>query len=152
MNELERILSVLPELMALLPFIAFWVVVHSLISVLSGWWNVAIFYKAERPFSGQKFRFQSANMRVWMSYGNCLIIGSDPTGLYISIFSPFRIAHPPLFIPWEDISGKPARVFWINKVELCFEKCPEIPFTLSKRLAKKIERASGMILLDEEST
>jgi hypothetical protein len=65
-------------------------------------------------------------------------------GIYLSILFPFRIAHPTLFIPWEDVSVKGERRRWLSpRVELRFAKCPFVPFLISRKLAAKLSQASG---------
>lgn len=125
-------------------FIATWVAVVNIISLLGGWRSLGKSYRADRPFSGQRFWFQSAGLRTMTSYNNVLTIGANEEGLYLSVFFLFRFGHPPLFIPWEDISGTPKRVLWMKTVKLQFQKCPSVPVSISKRLADKLERASGV--------
>ena len=152
MSELEKILSVLPGLMGFLPFIIFWMLIVKLISKAGGWGALAASYKAAYPFEGTKFRFQSARLRRKTSYNNALTVGANRDGIYLKMSFIFRIGHPPLFIPWEDVSTTTTRVWWTTTIKLEFAKCPKVPLTIRKRLAEKLEGASGMILVDEEST
>jgi hypothetical protein len=46
------------------------------------------------------------------SYGSCLIVGVDPTGIRLSILFPFRIGHPPLFLPWRALRIDPPSKWW----------------------------------------
>jgi hypothetical protein len=69
----------------------------------------------------------------------------------MSIFFLFRAGHPALFIPWADISGVTKRVWKVRVVILRFERCPKIPFWISKRLADNISQASGVQFFSDES-
>jgi hypothetical protein len=150
---LDTILNALPGfLFAFLPFIVFWVVIVKLIARTGGWRALAASYKAAYPFEGTKFRFQSARLRRKMSYNNVLTVGANRDGIYLKMSFIFRIGHPPLFIPWEDVSVSTARVMWTTTIKLEFAKCPKVPLMIRKRLAKKLEDASGMILTEEQST
>jgi hypothetical protein len=40
-----------------------------------------------------------------VSYRSCVTFTVTPTGLALSIFFPFRLLSPPLFIPWRDVES-----------------------------------------------
>ncbi len=82
-------------------------------------------------------------MRWLIGYNHCLTIGADPRGLYLSIFFPFRIAHPPLFIPWQDISLVSKTFLWVKYVELRLGRENAIPLRISDRLAQKLKSAAA---------
>jgi hypothetical protein len=135
-------LAVMPYAIPII-FIAGWVSILNIISFIGGWHELARVYRASGSFSGKRFYFQSAGMRWATGYNGCLTVGSNLYGLYLSVFLPFRIGHPALLIPWEDISAKPQRTGWFPTVRLHLAKCPSIPLVISKRLASKLSRASG---------
>jgi len=119
-------------------FVAFWLGICFLLSSFSGWRQLSECYPSTGLFQGRRFYFQSAMMRLWVSYNGVLTLGMDPAGLQISILFPFRAGHPPLFVPWEDISWeeRPGRFF--GGFRLQFAKCPSIPFLISRRLMERI--------------
>ena len=85
-------------------FVGVWVMAVVLVSLLSGWWGLAEQYRTETPFPAHMRRFQRGQMRWRTNYGNILTVASDSRGLYLSVMFLFRLGHPPLFIPWADIS------------------------------------------------
>ncbi len=110
-----------------------------LISIVSGWWALSKSYRANSPFNGKRLRMRSATMRWGTNYGGCLTIGANREGLYIAIFPIFRINHPPLFIPWNDISTEKEKQFvFFNVVKFSFRKSSKIPLIISKKLANRI--------------
>ena len=121
-----------------------WVVIMLLVSAGAGWRGLAEFYRADRPFEGKKFFLQSARLRYGMSYNNILTIGANSEGIHVSVFFPFTVGHPPLFFPWYDVSATAKRVWRFDVLTLQFSRCPPIPFLISKRLADKLEGASGV--------
>lgn len=125
----------------LLFFLALWFGISFLLSVFGGWRQLSKHYRSTGLFKGQRFYFQSAAMRLRASYNSVLTFGINIEGLYLSVLFPFRIGHPPLFVPWEDISctEKPGRFF--GGFELHFAKCPTIPFLISRRLMEKVAEA-----------
>jgi len=123
----------------LLFFLLFWCCVSLLISFLSGWRSLSGFYRANFPFDGRKLRMKSAGMRWGTNYSACLTIGVNREGLFLAVIPFFRIGHPPLFIPWDDISSEDRKkLFFFRTVKFIFRKCPGIHMVFSKKLAERI--------------
>ncbi len=120
-----------------------WVIIFTGASHLGGWASLARNYSYPDKFSGDRWRFQSAQMRWFMGYNNCLTIGANAEGLYLSILFPFRFAHPPLFIPWREISVIPRKILWIRFVELRLGRELAMPLRIRERLAQKLKNAAG---------
>ena len=140
------IIDSMPKQYLILVFIAAWCGIVFLLSLVSGWREFSQYYRSVAPFNGPRFRFQSVSMRLRVGYNNCLIVVVNTEGLHVSILFPFRIGHPPLFFPWVDISATEKRGFFLRGFELRFNRCPSIPFVISKRLMIKISEASGGLL------
>lgn len=72
---------------------------------LFGWRRLAARYRtAEPPGPGASFRYVSG----WVGssrYRNGLMLHVQPDGLRLSVLATFRPGHPPLLIPWGEISG-----------------------------------------------
>ena len=124
-------------------FLALWFGISFLLSVFSGWRQLSQYYRSSGLFEGRRFYFQSGAMRLRARYNSVLILGVNSEGLYLSILFPFRVGHPPLLVPWGDISWteKPGRFF--GGFELQFARSPSIPFLISRRLMEKIANAAG---------
>ncbi len=132
-----------PELF-LVGFVGLWIAISYLVARLGGWAKLATFYRFSGPFDGQCWRFQSAELRWKMGYNNCLTVGANSAGLYLSVLFLFRLGHPGLFIPWTDISITPGkRGFWSIYREFRFRQAPMIPFRISQRLAQRIKESAG---------
>ena len=84
-------------------FVAFWCAICALIARLSGWATLAQRYRFSDTFHGRKWRFRSAIFGSSGSYGGVLTVGADSQGLYLAVMPLFRVGHPPLFIPWQDV-------------------------------------------------
>lgn len=132
-----------PGLFAILFFICVWVIVLTLISHIGGWASLAGRYLEHETFSGARWYLQSGEMRWLVGYHNCLTIGANPSGLYLSILLPFRIAHSPLFIPWRDISVGRKKILWLERVELQLGLESPIPLRINEPLAEKLKTAAG---------
>ena len=120
-------------------FIILWIGVCKILSAIGGWRMLAQHYRSNSDFDGQKMRFKSAGLRRWTNYNNCITVGANKYGLYMAILPIFRIGHPPLFFPWQDISTEAGnRRFFGNFVKFTFIKQPEIPVVFPERLAARI--------------
>ena len=86
----------------------------------------------------------------WLShYGNCLNVGADATGLHLSVLFLFRVGHPPLLVPWGEISVAKRRNFWFfRRVTLLLGREEQIPVVIGRRLADRIQAAAGTELAE----
>lgn len=124
-------------------FLGMWIGLLHLFSRWGGWNSLAKHYRSSQPLGGEIFRFRSAKMRGGMSYNSCLTVGADFRGLSLAILLPFRLGHPMLFIPWEDVRSEPGRSWGIPVVTYRFVRAPDIPLTISRRLSRRLSRARG---------
>ena len=96
-------------------FAAMWLGVGVALSYASGWRALAEWFRSTRPIEGERFRFASGSMGAsnWfpVRYRGCLFITVGAEGFLLSLFFPFRLGSPPLFIPWtrvESVTEQPA--------------------------------------------
>ncbi|MBM4340629.1 MAG: hypothetical protein FJ110_13935 [Deltaproteobacteria bacterium] len=129
--------------------IGFLGILFFVIGRISGWSTLSNFYRFPGEFTGQKWRFQSAQLRWYMGYNNCLTIGANESGLFLSAFFLLRIGHPPLFIPWGDVSVMKKKGVWGKYAELRFRQAPAIPFRMSVHLSAKIAAVAGRLWPEE---
>jgi hypothetical protein len=94
----------LPAIFAVV-FPIFWCAIMYWISFMGGWRQLATRYRSSSPISGTAWRFRSATLhhRMESNYGSCLKLTANEEGLGLSVFFPFRVGHPPLFIPWSEM-------------------------------------------------
>ena len=120
-------------------FIILWIAVCKILSAIGGWRMLAWDYRSHSEFNGQKLWFRSAGLRRWTNYSNCITVGANKYGLYMAILPIFRIGHPPLFFPWQDISTEAgSRRFFGRFVRFTFAKQLEVPVIFPERLAARI--------------
>jgi hypothetical protein len=126
-------------------FCVVWAMASFVISMASGW-NVLSkrFYCAKGTFHGETRTFQSARMGFLTNYGSCLRIGADKSGLYMSIFPIFRLGHPPLLIPWEEITICPGETGLIFKQRtFTLGRQEAISLRISASLVASLQQAVG---------
>lgn len=119
-------------------FISLWALISFLISYVGGWHSLAQQFRNDGPVYGERYRWQAAGMRWTARYNGCLTISADIHGLNLSTNILFRIAHPPLFIPWSEITLTRKRVFFSHgRISLARQQ--RLPFTIHESLANKTE-------------
>jgi hypothetical protein len=97
-------------------FVGMWCAVSLILSTLGGWRRLAESFPARGEPSGRRFSMQGGRVGP-VKYGGCLTIYSSPEGLYLSVWLPFRLGHPPLFIPWDAVRNATARrSFWAERI------------------------------------
>jgi hypothetical protein len=126
-------------------FLLLWSAVALLISWIGGWSSLAQHFRHTGRFSGPRWYFQSAGMRWHTGYRNCLTVGANHEGLYLSILFLFRIRHPPLFIPWNEISvSRKWSLFYLGPfVEMRLGRELGIPLRVRRRLGDNLKEAAG---------
>lgn len=140
---MQHIADTHPLLVGLVLAMCIWIGVSILTSHIGGWASLARLYACSDGFSGDRWSFQSGQMRGMANYGNCLTIGANSQGLYLSILFLFRIGHPALFIPWREVSVTRKKVLWFKRVQLHLGRDLSIPLQISERLASKLKQSAG---------
>lgn len=136
-------------LWALFPvfFVGMWLLISFILSTTGGWSTLANHYAARSGVAGRRFYFRSAQLGAGVSYGACLTLGTSPAGLYMAVVPLFRMAHPPLLIPWPDITARETKSWFSATVELRFAKVPMVSVRISRQLADALFAASGEHIL-----
>jgi hypothetical protein len=124
-------------------WVGIWMVGAVFLSQVGGWAALAREYRCQEAFPETRWRFQQAQFRWCIGYNNCVNFGADPRGLYISVFPLFRVAHPPLFIPWRETSVSRRKSWWVKKVRFQLGRKLQIPVNIRERLAQKLQSAAG---------
>jgi hypothetical protein len=124
-------------------FLFLWVVVSFVISYTGGWAALAGKFRYRGKFNGPKWRGQSGKMRGLARYRNCLVVGGNPEGLYLAVFFPFRMAHPPMFIPWNEVTLTKSRVWFVPMVRFQLGRELSVPFWIRESLANRIRKVAG---------
>jgi hypothetical protein len=121
---------------------ALWIGFSLAISML-GWSQAAEAYACEGFFPDLRFRFQSAGFRRGAGYNRGVTFGVDDEALYLRMALPFRIGHPPLRIPWSDITPRSVRAGWVDRVDLELAAAPKATLRITPQLGERLARAAG---------
>ena len=82
----------------------------------------------------------------WVQYGGTLVLGADADGLYIAtpkLFGLLSFAHPPLYIPWRDITSGYGSRWGRRAVSLGFLRQPDVTVLLPPHTAEKLAARSA---------
>lgn len=112
----------------------------------SGWRQLAAAYPPGDVLGsglGETFRMRSITMRKGLNYNLCVSLSASPSALRISMPWIVSSGHAPIEVPWSEIRSEPSLVWWIPVVTLRFARAPSVPFSVRRRLAVRLERASG---------
>jgi hypothetical protein len=86
---------------------------------------------AQVPFNARELRR--------LSHGE-----ANDEGIGLAVLWPFRLGHPPLFIPWSEMNM--SQVNWLYLFPLVrfdFEQEPSVALFIEPKLARKIQEAIG---------
>jgi hypothetical protein len=90
---------------------------------ISGWSELSRVYRADQPFNGTCWHGQFIALRHYWGYG-LITAGANRHGLYLNLFLGRLQGHPPLVIPWSDVTvTNPRRMRSIYQAELRFQQC-----------------------------
>jgi hypothetical protein len=97
-------------------FPLFWCFISYIIGQAGGWAGIhARFGGPPGPIPAGR-SFEAGRIGI-AKYNGVLRIAHDRFGLYLSVMVLFRVGHPPLFIPWNEV-GPATRVkqLWTERV------------------------------------
>lgn len=118
-------------------FIGIWVFVCFLLAIIGGWSRLAKQYRFPSDFSGKKWHLQSGRLGL-TNYKNCLTIGANEYGLYLAVLPFFRVAHPPLLIPWGEITTIESQGWLLAYRDFVFTKVPTVKLRVLRGTGDKI--------------
>jgi hypothetical protein len=123
-------------------FVAFWCAICFLTSLLTGWHAlVRRFTKQSEPLGETRTAgpfFYTVYMRFWSHYGSVIRFTAADDALHLSVLFPFRVGHPPLRIPWNEIRFAKARRYFFAKIEMTLGNEERIPMRISQRMARNL--------------
>jgi hypothetical protein len=133
-------------LAAVAGFPAFFCLILLLLSKLGGWSALAERYRTDRPFQGSLWRFQFGFLGS-VRYNGALTVGSGMEGLYLAVLFFLRPFHPPLLIPWGEVSlGRRKKTIFMELVEFRLGPEPVASLWVYDSLAQRIASAPGAYL------
>jgi hypothetical protein len=116
--------------------------VSFLVSFMTGWFALGRRFKRQSdPYGETKTAgpfFYTVYMRLWSHYSSVIRLTAAGDALYVSILFPFRIGHPPLRIPWDEIRFGRTKFFFRTYIVLTLGNEEKIPMRISLRMARNL--------------
>jgi hypothetical protein len=123
-------------------FCGMWIFVSMLISIVGGWKKLAQSYPDSSPKRKYTYTFQSGRMGP-ANYQGVLKIGADETGLHLAVVVLFRLFHPPLSSPWEDLRQLEfTQIFFTKRARFTCRAHPGIRIQLPEKVMKDLQQSS----------
>lgn len=117
---------------------AVWAAVLPFAAWFGGWRRLAEEFAAE-PGTRGRIVLGTATMRYGTNYGHVILLDCRTTGLVLSVHKLFRLAHPPLLIPWAQVAAESTKVLWIfPAMRLELGRDAHIPLTFYNREARDL--------------
>jgi len=121
--------------------LSLWVGVSLLMSLIGGWAFLRRRFRLSGTFKGKRWSYQSGQMRFIAGYRNCLTLGANDEGLYMATSLLFRIGHPPLLIPWSQITVDSKNEYLGVRFKL--GPYPWVSLWLNDHLTNDLKHAAG---------
>lgn len=122
-------------------FIVFWCAFCFLISFMTGWFSLGRRFKRQSdPYGETKTAgpfFYTVSMG-WFGFSNFVRLTAASDAIYASVLFPFRVGHPPLRMPWEEIRFGWTKIFFRTYVVLTLGNEEKIPMRISERMARNL--------------
>ncbi|MGB8260433.1 MAG: hypothetical protein WCE75_08785 [Terracidiphilus sp.] len=123
-------------------FVCLWCGISYLIAWMSGWQELARRFASESEPYGDTLSagpwFIVVYLRYWTKYGGVVRMRAAAGGLYLSAIFLFRLGHPPLRIPWNEIRVGRTRYCMQNYVELTLGSEERIPLRIREGTARML--------------
>jgi hypothetical protein len=132
---------------------------------ISGWRALATHYRAKGPFvSDGRWLFLSASMGYrspnslggaqfpLLPFRSALNVSVNRKGIRLTLFPLFRLFHPPLFVPWSDLSIHPSSGLLPGSMEFHFLQEPPVVLRLRKSAVAGILVHAPLRVLQTSST
>lgn len=110
-------------------------------NLFGSWAKLTKRYAAQHHFTGKTWNWQTMSIGN-AAYPNCITVGSNSQGLYLSPFIIFRLGYSAILILWEQLSLRIEDRFFDRLNFLEVADCPEIKIMIDDRLLHRISQAS----------
>lgn len=101
-------------------FIGMWLVVTTVLGVLSGWFSLQRRYGHPNEPPLLRLQMVSGRMGFWVSLRGVLTLSAYPSGLGVAVWRIFGPFERPFLVPWAEIDAVRATSFFEPVVRLSF--------------------------------
>jgi hypothetical protein len=123
------------------------VLVCILLSFVMAWWSgwalLARKFRARSKFTEKQYSLKDAKMRWPCEYWNCMIVGANSEGLFLSLQPVVKVFHPDLFIPWSEVHITSRNYFHFSGIGFELGNELRVPIFLCGDVVDDLEKAAG---------
>ncbi len=109
-----------------------------------GWRALARSYRTTKEAPSEMHNFCTGSINWFANYRVALRVGLTQDGVYLSVWPVFRIGHPPLLIPYRDITPAERSNSFFR--EMAIGNPAVAHLSLSTQMVKKIEERMNAVL------
>ena len=122
-----------------------WFAIIGLLSWLGGWSRLARVYRDEMSelTDGHTWRMQSVSLRGWCGYNNCVNIEATAKGLKIAPWFIMRPGHPPLFLPFDEMTSSSRTMLGVGLEQVRMKQEPAIRIDFRRTLVDSVRQELG---------
>lgn len=118
-----------------------WAYMCRVSALRNGWNELAARYGREGSFDGVRFGAQSAVLNGFAFTGT-LILGVGPSGFYLRGGLLLHLFHPPILVPWSDITVERLERTYSSGYALRFAAFPDMSCELSDATLERLAGAA----------
>lgn len=122
--------------------VGIWCVACLAVSMMGGWSALARRFRKQSDPTGETRSagpwIYSISMRPGGNYNGVIRLIAAQDALYASVLALLRPGHPPLRIPWNEITIGRSRRPWGKFVVLTLGSKEQIPMRISERMAREL--------------
>ncbi len=123
-------------------FVLMWLMVTTLLGLLSGWYFLMHKYPNREEEELLKLKYQSGLMGLGVGMRGVLNISVCPSGLRIGIIKIFGIFCRDFFVPWEEIKVNRKDWYFWQTVNLRFGNSALGKLSISAHIADRLARSA----------
>jgi len=122
-----------------------WFAVIGLLSWSGGWSRLARVYRDEMSelTDGHTWRMQSVSLRGWCGYNNCINIEATAKGLKIAPWFIMRPGHPPLFLPFDEMTSSSRTMLGVGLEQVRMQQEPAISIDFRRTFVDSLRQELG---------
>lgn len=98
--------------------------------------------KGVAPSSEKRFEnviVHGESMTAYHRYQACVAVGVCETGMILRLQGPYATFHPPLLLPFEEMSVKPKKWFLISAFEITMMQTPSVHLVVYPSILKWLD-------------
>ncbi|MGI9627569.1 MAG: hypothetical protein ACR2QM_12085 [Longimicrobiales bacterium] len=141
-TQLDRNVPLIAVVLGAALFITIWIAVSLILSFVGGWRALAREYRAPHPVPDGAWVERRVLFSGSARYKNVLRLRANDAGIFISVAPMFRIGHPPLFLPWEDLFTMPSGSAPAGYTEIRFRRVSSPRMLVSDSTLQRLDESA----------